>query len=104
MKLQEYGRAGDLMGKKKGSKPGIPQPLPAESDMKVYEAIRIALAEARVKVVVEINTAMVGAYWEVGRQFCQTFPICYALRSESSWSHYRWLMIREIEEHGDDGK
>ena len=121
------------MDEKKDSKPGIQQTLPAETDVKVYEAIRKALTEARTKIVVEINTAMVGAYWEIGRQlieavgeraeygrnlleylskqltaefgkgftvanlrnmrqFCQTFPNRYTLRSELSWSHYRLLM------------
>jgi predicted nuclease of restriction endonuclease-like (RecB) superfamily len=34
----------------------------------VYEAIRTALEDARKKVTVAVNTAMVGVYWEIGRQ------------------------------------
>ena len=40
-------------------------------DEKIYEAIRAALAEARTKVVVAVNTAMVGVYWEIGRQIAE---------------------------------
>jgi predicted nuclease of restriction endonuclease-like (RecB) superfamily len=40
----------------------------AQSDAQVYEVIRAALAEARTKVVAVVNTAMVGVYWEIGRQ------------------------------------
>jgi len=43
----------------------------AGSDLKVYEAIRAALTEARTKVVVAVNTAMVGVYWEIGRQIAE---------------------------------
>ncbi|HBT97143.1 MAG TPA: DUF1016 domain-containing protein [Desulfobulbaceae bacterium] len=105
----------------------------AASDLKVYKAIRTALTEARTKAVAAVNTAMVGVYWEIGRQiaeavgeraeygrnllkylserltgefgkgfttanlrnmrqFYQTFPNRYALRSELTWSHYRLLM------------
>lgn len=104
-----------------------------QTDTKVYDAIRIALEDARTQVVVAVNSAMVGVYWEIGRQineavgeraeygrrllaylserlsaefgkgytvanlrnmrqFYQTFPIRYALRSELTWSHYRMLM------------
>ena len=44
------------------------QALSARSDTQIYEAIRAALAEARTKVVAAVNTAMVGVYWEIGRQ------------------------------------
>ena len=37
------------------------------SNNEVYELIRAALAEARRKVIVAANTAMVGVYWEIGR-------------------------------------
>ncbi|MDR0528921.1 MAG: PDDEXK nuclease domain-containing protein [Zoogloeaceae bacterium] len=40
-------------------------------DTQVYEAIRAALADARTKVVVAVNTAMVGVYWEIGRQIAE---------------------------------
>jgi len=43
----------------------------AKPDLKVYEAIRDALAEARTKAVVAVNTAMVGVYWEIGRQITE---------------------------------
>ena len=45
--------------------------IPGEPDSQVYEAIRSALAEARTKVVVAVNTAMVGVYWEIGRQITE---------------------------------
>jgi len=102
-------------------------------DAKVYETIRSCLVEARTKTLSTINTAMVQAYWEIGRQiteavgersaygkqllkylsvqltkefgrgfteanlrnmrqFYQTFPNRYALRSELTWTHYRLLM------------
>jgi len=105
----------------------------SESDKEIYYAIRAALAEARTSVVAAVNSAMVGVYWEIGRQiteaigeraeygryllvylserptaefgkgfsvvnlrsmrqFFQTFPIRYALRSELTWTHYRLLM------------
>jgi len=47
------------------------QLVPAEADSEVYESIRAALAEARTKVFVTVNTAMVGVYWEIGRQITQ---------------------------------
>ena len=37
----------------------------------VYEAIRTALAEARTKAVVAVNSAMVSVYWEIGRQITE---------------------------------
>jgi predicted nuclease of restriction endonuclease-like (RecB) superfamily len=46
----------------------IQQPLPALSDTQIYEAIRAALADARTKVFAAVNSAMVGVYWEIGRQ------------------------------------
>ena len=45
--------------------------LSARSDTQVYEAIRAALADARGKVVAAVNTAMVGVYWEIGRQITE---------------------------------
>lgn len=47
------------------------QSLSAQSDTQVYEAIRAALADARTKAVVAVNTAMVGVYWEIGRQIAK---------------------------------
>ena len=38
-----------------------------QSENEVYELIRAALANARTKVVIAANTAMVGVYWEIGR-------------------------------------
>lgn len=107
--------------------------LPAKSEAKVYESIRLCLADARTKAFNAINAAMVQAYWEIGReiseavgdraeygkqllqflsenlttefgkgftvanlrnmrQFYNTFPNRYALRSELTWTHYRMLM------------
>jgi len=40
----------------------------AKLDSEVYETIRTALAAARKSVVVAVNSAMVGVYWEIGRE------------------------------------
>lgn len=37
-------------------------------DTKIYEAIRSSLKDARSKVNTAVNSAMVGVYWEIGRQ------------------------------------
>jgi predicted nuclease of restriction endonuclease-like (RecB) superfamily len=47
------------------------QTLSAQFDTEVYEAIRGTLAEARNRVATAVNTAMVMAYWEVGRQISE---------------------------------
>jgi len=47
------------------------QSLSAQTDTQVYEAIRAALADARTKAVVAVNTAMVGVYWEIGQQIAK---------------------------------
>ena len=47
---------------------GIYESVISQSDTQVYEAISAALTEARTSVVVAVNTAMVGVYWEIGRQ------------------------------------
>ena len=105
----------------------IHQSAISESETKVYEDIRAAIVLARTNSINAINTAMVTAYWEIGkqiaeavgdradygkqllqflseklttefgkgftvanlrnmRQFYQTFPIRYALRSELTWT------------------
>jgi predicted nuclease of restriction endonuclease-like (RecB) superfamily len=45
--------------------------LVVEPEIKVYESIRSCLAAARMKVVAAVNTEMVGAYWEIGRQITE---------------------------------
>ncbi|MDR1088851.1 MAG: DUF1016 N-terminal domain-containing protein [Coriobacteriales bacterium] len=128
------------MAKDKIVKSGKAQQTSDQFNSKVYEDIRVALAEARAAVAVAVNTTMVGVYHEIGRQiaeaigeraeygksllaylserltvefgkgftvpnlrnmrqFYQTFPNRYALRSELSWSHYRLLMRVEDESH-----
>jgi predicted nuclease of restriction endonuclease-like (RecB) superfamily len=47
------------------------QSLSAKSDTQIYEAIRAALSEAQTKVVVAVNSTMVGVYWEIGRQIAK---------------------------------
>ena len=47
------------------------QMLSARFDSEIYEGIRAALAEARKKVVTAVNAAMVGVYWEIGRQITE---------------------------------
>ena len=38
------------------------------SESQIYESIRAALAEARMRAFNAINSAMVTAYWEIGRE------------------------------------
>lgn len=109
-------------------------------DTRFYEQIRSILETARNQAYSAANSAMVQAYWSVGksiveqqgkseraeygrqllqelskqltrdfgkgftasnlrnmRQFYLTFPNCYALRSNLSWTHYRMLMRIENE-------
>ena len=72
------------------------QSLSAQSDTQVYEAIRAALAEARTKVVASINTAMVGVYWEIGRQISEAV----GERAEYGRSLLAYLSERLTEEFG----
>ncbi|MDR2870808.1 MAG: DUF1016 N-terminal domain-containing protein, partial [Deferribacteraceae bacterium] len=44
---------------------------PAESSVQVYETIRNTLTDARTKVVITVNAAMVSAYWEIGKQISE---------------------------------
>jgi len=44
------------------------QPVTSEAEVQIYEAIRETLAEARKQVSSAVNSAMVIAYWEIGRQ------------------------------------
>lgn len=109
-------------------------------DTRFYEQIRSILETARNQAYSAVNSAMVQAYWSIGksiveqqgksgrteygrqlsqelskqltrdfgkgftasnlrnmRQFYLTFPNCYALRSNLSWTHYRMLMRVENE-------
>lgn len=104
-------------------------------DIRFYEQIKSILEGARNQAYSAANSAMVQAYWNIGkriveqqgksehaeygrqllqelskqlthdfgrgftasnlrnmRQFYLTFPNCYALRSNLSWTHYRMLM------------
>ena len=109
-------------------------------DLNFYNQIKEILENARSQVYSAANSAMVQAYWSIGksiyeqqgkseraeygqqllqdlsrqltkdfgkgftpsnlrnmRQFYLTFPNCYALRSNLSWTHYRMLMRVENE-------
>lgn len=109
-------------------------------DTRFYEQIKSILEAARNQAYSAANSAMVQAYWSIGkniveqqgkseraeygmqllqelskqltrdfgrgftasnlrnmRQFYLTFPNCYALRSNLSWTHYRMLMRVENE-------
>ncbi|GMO39684.1 MAG: hypothetical protein Pg6C_00270 [Treponemataceae bacterium] len=46
-------------------------PVADQFNAKVYDDIRVVLAEARTKVVVTVNAAMVSAYHEIGRQITE---------------------------------
>ena len=45
--------------------------MPRESDQKTYENIKAVLAKSRSRVLNTINSAMVYAYWEIGRQIAE---------------------------------
>jgi predicted nuclease of restriction endonuclease-like (RecB) superfamily len=72
------------------------QPLSAQSDTQIYEAIRAALADARTKVVVAVNSAMVGVYWEIGRQISEAV----GERAQYGRSLLAFLSERLTEEFG----
>ena len=72
------------------------QLVPAAADSEVYESIRAALAEARTKVYVAVNTAMVEIYWEIGRQITQAV----GERAEYGKKLLKYLSSRLIEEFG----
>ena len=44
---------------------------PVASESQVYESIRAALADARTRAFNAINSAMVLAYWEIGREIAE---------------------------------
>jgi hypothetical protein len=89
-------------------------------DNNLYKDVKDLLEQASAKAYAAVNFAMVEAYWNVGRliverqggeeraeygsellrfmrQFYMTFPIRNALRSELSWTHYRFIMKVENE-------
>ncbi len=68
----------------------------SEAEAKVYEVIRTALADARTKVVVAVNSAMVGVYWEIGRQINEAV----GERAEYGRSLLAFLSERLTEEFG----
>lgn len=45
--------------------------MPVAPESQVYESIRAALADARIHVFNTINSAMVMAYWEIGREIAE---------------------------------
>ena len=65
-------------------------------DNEIYEAIRAALAEARIKVAVAVNTAMVGVYWEIGRQIAEAVGD----RAEYGKGLIKYLSAKLTEEFG----
>jgi predicted nuclease of restriction endonuclease-like (RecB) superfamily len=85
-----------MMDDKNLSKIEKAQFSPAQSDTQVYEAIRAALADARTKVVVAVNTAMVGVYWDIGRQIAEAV----GERAEDGRSLLTYLSERLTAEFG----
>ena len=94
-------------------------------EQETYDTVREYIVAAQKKVTVAINSAMVEAYWNIGkriyeacgesecaeygkgfsvpnlrnmRQFYLRFQNRNALRSELSWTHYRSLMRVEDED------
>lgn len=84
------------MVEKKLSKTEKKHTLSAQSDIQIYEGIRAALAEARTKAVVAVNTAMVGVYWEIGRQI----SVAIGERAEYGRGLLAFLSERLTEEFG----
>jgi len=78
------------------NKVSIRKSVISESDSKIYEAIRAALAEARTKVVFAVNSAMVSVYWEIGRQIAEAV----GERAEYGRSLLSFLSERLTEEFG----
>ena len=68
----------------------------APSENKVYQNIRTVLVTARQKVYSAINSAMVGAYWEIGRQIEQAIGD----RAEYGKGLLKFLSIRLTGEFG----
>jgi len=73
----------------KSSEASNGQLLSAESDSKVYEAIRAALAEARASVAVAVNSAMVGVYWDIGRRIAE------AVGERAEYGHHLFTYLSE---------
>ncbi|MDR0917065.1 MAG: PDDEXK nuclease domain-containing protein [Oscillospiraceae bacterium] len=67
-----------------------------ELDTNVYKSIRDTLAQARSKVYAAVNSAMVEAYWEIGRQIEEAV----GTRAEYGKGLLRYLSERLTEEFG----
>ena len=65
-------------------------------DSKVYKTIHDTLVEARTNVVVSVNSAMVNAYWEIGRQIVEAV----GERAEYGRSLLAYLSERLTKEFG----
>jgi len=66
--------------------------LPEKSALppELYQQIHGILHAARQQSYRAVNTAMVEAYWQIGRRIVE--QIRYALRSNLTWTHLRQLM------------
>ena len=89
--------------RRKGS-PLDPQPSPTgegspldPSENKVYQNIRTVLVTARQKVYSAINSAMVEAYWEIGRQIMEAQE---GQRAEYGTGLIKYLAERLTKEFG----
>jgi len=76
------------------------QTLSAKSDTDVYESIRVVFAEARKNVGVAVNSAMVNAYWETGREIAETV----GGRAEYGRNLLAYLSKRLTDEFGEGFK
>ena len=85
------------MGKGKSSVPESVQLPHAQSDSNIYNSIRSTLADARKGVVAAVNSAMVGAYWEIGRQIAEAV----GERAEYGRNLLAYLSERLTGEFGD---
>jgi predicted nuclease of restriction endonuclease-like (RecB) superfamily len=51
-----------------GNQDGVIRSINNDADINIYQGIRNTLAQARTKVFTAVNSAMVEAYWDIGRQ------------------------------------
>lgn len=66
------------------------------SESQIYESIRTALAEARTRVFNAINSAMVTAYWEIGREISEAVGD----RAEYGKQLLQYLSVKLTDEFG----
>lgn len=66
--------------------------LPTGSIHDFVSEIKSIISDARVNAVRSIDFCRVQMYWNIGRQFYNTYPIGNTLRSQLNWSQYKLLI------------